>query len=123
MENNQSQCSLPAEFVNISCIISQKLLYGLMALGLLLSKIFLKMKKVIRYGIVALVLLVCGTSCKQEKEVIESVTPKEIIANVHGSLKERMKKNFHRLETGRYVPDSIYEIPNRKYHDQSISSL
>ena len=76
------------------------------------------MKKVIEYGIVALVLLICSTSCMQEKEVRESATPKEIIANVHGNLKDRMEKNFHRLEIGRYVPDSIYEIPNRKYHEE-----
>ena len=66
----------------------------------------------------ALVLLVCITSCSQKNEHVESSTPKEIIANVEGNLRARMEKNFHRLKIGRYVPDSIYEIPNRKYHEE-----
>ncbi len=45
--------------------------------------------------------------------------PVPILAKVDGELQERMARNFHRLETGRYLPDSIYEIPSRNYHEAS----
>ena len=89
-----------------------------MGLALLSNQILLKMKKVIGYRMVAFVLLICGTSCSQEKEVVEQTIPKELIASVDGNLKERVEKNFHRLEVGRYIPDSIYEIPSREYHEE-----
>jgi hypothetical protein len=41
----------------------------------------------------------------------------QFLARVEGELQERLARNFHRLETGRYLPDSIYEIPSRHYHE------
>ncbi len=99
-------------------MIGQKLLFEEIALGLFLSKIFLIMKKGNGYLIGAFVLLVFSTNCNQKLEFVESATPKEIIAIVDGNLEARMEKNFNRLEVGLYVPDSIYEIPSREYHEE-----
>jgi hypothetical protein len=76
------------------------------------------MKEILRSGLIVLVLTVFCTSCSQKKEVVESGTPKEVIAKVEGNLRKRMEQNSHRLEVGRYVPDSIYEIPSRQYHEE-----
>lgn len=44
----------------------------------------------------------------QKQSLTEEVSiPKEIIAKVEGNLEYRMQKNFHRLETGRYLPDTL----------------
>lgn len=74
--------------------------------------------KVFKYGIVTLVLSVGIISCSKKDKEIESVTPREVVARVEGNLKARMENNSHRLEIGRYVPDSIYEIPNHQYHEE-----
>jgi len=35
---------------------------------------------------------------------------------IQGELKQRIDKNFERLEKGRYLPDSLYLVPNPEYH-------
>ncbi len=74
------------------------------------------MKIIFGCGLIALT--VFCTSCSQKKDVVELGTPNEVIAKVDGNLRKRMEQNYHRLEVGRYVPDSIYEIPSRKYHEE-----
>jgi uncharacterized protein len=72
------------------------------------------MKTSITYFILLFVFL---TGCNQKTEY--SKYPEPLSFNdikVKGRLKKRAEANSLRLERGRYLPDSIYLIPNPEYH-------
>ncbi len=59
----------------------------------------------------------CTTDVKQKEN--ELIHPQPVAFNdisIKGRLKKRALANFKRLERGRYLPDSIYIVPNPGYH-------
>ncbi len=76
------------------------------------------MKKVFRFGWGIIFFTSIITSCNRELPGNENRLPEEVIARVGGPLEKRMLQNFHRLETGRYIPDTLYEVPSRHYHEE-----
>ena len=78
------------------------------------------MKKTHFYKLLFIAILIISllTSCishQQKKDDFpQPVAFKDI--EIDGLLKERALKNFDRLESGRYLPDSMYVVPNAEYH-------
>ncbi|MFY0652449.1 MAG: glycoside hydrolase family 127 protein [Cyclobacteriaceae bacterium] len=76
------------------------------------------MQQIIKGWLIAMSTIILATNCKQEPAVDPDEKPKEIAAKVAGNLAQRLERNFSRLETGRYLPDTLYDIPNRHYHEE-----